>query len=146
MRKLITNCPQIKTSFCSKVRRKRWMFKCFEKLMQTLEPEFLQRVCKNTPLTRKAVLFASILRSEFNFQFSCERFEEFTVLYFRAPYDWQAPGTFRNLLTNRPMPARAPDDARPGTGLCLELHTVRSDLFLQKYILHLHRYFALEDQ
>jgi len=32
-------------------------------------------------------------------------------------YDvWQAPRTFKNLLTNRPMPVRAPDDARAGTG------------------------------
>jgi len=31
---------------------------------------------------------------------------------------WQALGTFKNLLTNRPMPVRAPDDARPGTGRC----------------------------
>jgi len=36
-----------------------------------------------------------------------------------ASYDvWQAPGTLKNLLTNRPMPVRAPDDARPGTGQC----------------------------
>jgi len=38
---------------------------------------------------------------------------------FRASDDvWQAPGTLKNLLTNRPMPVRAPDDARPGTGRC----------------------------
>ena len=37
----------------------------------------------------------------------------------RAWYDvWQAPGNFKNRLTNRPMPVRAPDDARPGTGRC----------------------------
>jgi len=37
----------------------------------------------------------------------------------RASYDvWQAPGTFKNLLTNRPMPVRAPDDIRSGTGRC----------------------------
>jgi len=37
----------------------------------------------------------------------------------RASYDvWQAPGNFKNRLTNRPMPVRAPDDARPGSGRC----------------------------
>jgi len=42
----------------------------------------------------------------------------------RASYDvWQAPGTFKNRLTNRPMPVRAPDDARLGTGRCFMSQT-----------------------
>jgi len=37
----------------------------------------------------------------------------------RASYDvWQAPETLKKLLSNRPMPFRAPDDARPGAGRC----------------------------
>jgi len=41
----------------------------------------------------------------------------------RTSYDvWQAPRTFKNLLTNRPMPVRAPDDVRPGTGRCPSGH------------------------
>ena len=35
----------------------------------------------------------------------------------------QSPGTIENLLTNRPMPGRAPDDARPGTGRCFMSRT-----------------------
>jgi len=37
----------------------------------------------------------------------------------RASYDvWQAPETFKNLLSNRPMPVQTPDDARPGASRC----------------------------
>ena len=66
-----------------------------------------------------------------------------------ASYDvWQAPWTKTNILTNRPMPVRTPDDARPGTGRCFisRTATVKSDVFLQKNIFHLHRYFISKDQ
>jgi len=33
-------------------------------------------------------------------------------------YHFLAPEIFKNLLSNRPMPVRAPDDARPGAGRC----------------------------
>ena len=47
----------------------------------------------------------------------------------RASYDvWQAPGTFKYLLTNRPMPVRAPDDARPGTGRCFMSRTATAEM------------------
>ena len=43
----------------------------------------------------------------------------------RASYDvWQAPGTLKNRLTNRPMPVRAPADV-----LCVKLPPVRSNVF-----------------
>jgi len=42
---------------------------------------------------------------------------------------------------HRTMPARAPADV-----FSVELPPVRSDVFLQKYILHLHRYFSSKDQ
>jgi len=57
-------------------------------------------------------------------------------------YDvWKARGTFENLLTIRAMPVLAPAD-----DLWVELPPVRNDVYLQKYILHLHRYFTSEDQ
>jgi len=41
----------------------------------------------------------------------------------RTSYDvWQAPRTLKNILTNRPMNVRAPDDVRPGTGRCPSGH------------------------
>jgi len=53
----------------------------------------------------------------------------------RTSYDvWQAPGTFKNLLIIRQMPVRAPADV-----LWVELAPVRSDVLLQKYIMHLNR-------
>jgi len=42
----------------------------------------------------------------------------------------------KNLYTNRPMPVRAPADV-----LWVELPPVRSDVYLQKYILNLYWYF-----
>jgi len=60
----------------------------------------------------------------------------------RTSYDvWKAPGTFQNILTNRPMPGRAPDDV-----LWVELPPVKNDVYLQKNILNLHTYFTSEDQ
>ena len=46
----------------------------------------------------------------------------------RASYDVsQAPGTFKNLFTNRPMPVRTPDDARPGAGRCFMRRTATGE-------------------
>ena len=76
----------------------------------------------------------------------CLRFISYNSNSVRAPYDvWQAPGTLRNLLTNRPTPVRAPDDARPGTGQCFMSRTATGEKrrVLQKY---LHRYFTCKDQ
>ena len=42
---------------------------------------------------------------------------------------------------NRTTLVRAPDDV-----LCVELPPIRSDVYLQKYRLHIHRYFYFEDQ
>jgi len=39
----------------------------------------------------------------------------------------QAPRTLKNLLTNRPMPVRAPDNARPGTGQCFMSRTATDE-------------------
>ena len=54
------------------------------------------------------------------------------------------------LLTNRPMPVRSPDDARPGTGRCFMSPTATGEKqrVLRKYIivLHLHRYFIFLNQ
>jgi len=33
----------------------------------------------------------------------------------------------KNLLTNRPVPVRAPDDARPGTGQCFMSRTATGE-------------------
>ena len=60
----------------------------------------------------------------------------------RASYDvWKEQGTFENLFTNHPMPVRAPADV-----LWVELPPVRSDVYLQRYILNLYRYVTCEDQ
>jgi len=46
----------------------------------------------------------------------------------RASCDvWQAQRTLKNILTNRPMPVRAPDDALPGTGRCFMSPTATSE-------------------
>jgi len=56
----------------------------------------------------------------------------------RASYDvWQAPGTLKNLFTNRPMPVRAPDDARTGTGRCFMSRTATGEkrrVFAEEHI------------
>ena len=55
---------------------------------------------------------------------------------------WKAPWSFENLFLNRPMPVKALDDARPGTDRCFMSRTSTSDVYLHKYILHLHRHFT----
>jgi len=46
----------------------------------------------------------------------------------------RAPGTFKYLLTNRPMPVRAPDDARPGTGRCRTATGEKRRVFAEEHI------------
>ena len=64
-------------------------------------------------------------------------------------YDvWQAPGTFKNLSTNLPMPVRVPDDARPGTGRCFMNRIATGEkrsVFAEEHI-DLRRYFISKDQ
>jgi len=74
---------------------------------------------------------------------------------------WHRPGTVNCPDGARPAFAyigRAPDDfglkfksydfivRAPADVLWVELPPVRSDMYLQKYIMHLHRYFTSEDQ
>jgi len=59
-----------------------------------------------------------------------------------ASYDaWQAPGTFINILTNRPMPVRAPVDAHLGTCRCFMSRTAtgekRHDFCRSTYCIYL---------